>query len=91
MIDLCFTPFSLVTAQQQQQSTTINNCQGQREELKKRENKLPVAGAGEIVDSVDANAPVETNGWIKTIVDIVCPPGTAKSCRTEEERAPFDW
>jgi hypothetical protein len=44
-----------------------------------------VAGAGEIVDSVYANAPVETNGWIKTIVDIVCPPGTAKSCRTEAE------
>ena len=44
-----------------------------------------MAGAGEIVDSVDANAPVETNGWIKTIVDIVCPPGTAKSCRTKAE------
>jgi hypothetical protein len=40
--------------------------------------------AGEIVDSVYANAPVETNGWIKTIVDIVCAPGTTKSCRTAE-------
>ena len=44
-----------------------------------------MAGAGEIVDSVDANATVETNGWIKTIVDIVCAPGTAKSSRTEAE------
>ena len=82
MIDLCFTPFSLVTVQQQQQSTIAKE---------KRENKLPVAGAGEIVDSVYENASVETNGWIKTIVDIVCPAVTAKSCRTEEERAPFDW
>lgn len=47
---------------------------------RKRE-QVPVAGAGEVVDSVDAGAAVEAGGRIETVVGVVGAPGAAESRR----------
>ncbi len=78
MIDLCFTPFSLVTAQEQQQSTIAKEKREKRKQITRGRCRWNCWFRL-------CKCPVETNGWIKTIVDIVCAPGSTKSCRKEAE------
>lgn len=72
VIDLGFAPFPLVPGQ--------HTKQNQEKKLKfdlksfrnnRTEKPVPVAGAGEIVDSVQASAAVEAHGRMETVVRVV--------------------
>jgi hypothetical protein len=82
VIDFGFTSFSLVT---EHKSQLRHEFPRKKKKKNFQNGGLPVAGAGEIVNSVDASASVETEGRMETIVRIVRAPRSAESRRTDAE------